>query len=296
MGARLIVALLALPCLIPAQLSMERILSRLAEEAEAFARIAPLTLSEETLVQKVSQAPSLVRRQAPASRSLKPGPGFRTREIVSEYGFSTFADSPEVLHEIRQVLSVDGKAVRRREPGRLTLSLGAASRDDRVKRRLIREFEDLGLTSMAVDLGQIILLFTGRRVEDYEFNLNGFGALPPEMAMILEFRQISGYGSVTVFEGRTARREPIEGELWVREADGLPLRISIYTGQSREGHTLRSESTVDYVMSPHGALVPSAVTHREYLNGRLETESTCRYAPFRRFSSESTIRFDEVKK
>ena len=274
---------------------LETILARLSEEAEAFLRIAPLALSEETLVQRVSRAPTLLRRQSPAPPGQMPGLGFRTREIVSEYGYSTFADSPNVLHEIRQVLSVDGKQVRKRDPGRLTLSLRAGSRDDRVKRRLLKEFESFGLTSAAVDLGQIILLFTRQRLADYEFEINGCGALPPERALILEFRQISGYGSVTVFEGRSARRETIQGEIWARESDGLPLRIVIHTFRGQEGHSLQNEATVDYAMSPHGAILPSSVTHREFLDGRLETESVCRYAPFRRFSSESQIRFEEVK-
>jgi hypothetical protein len=274
---------------------LERILERLAEEAEAFLRIAPLTLSEETLVQRVSRAPSLIRRQPAASQGQKPGLGFRTRQIVSEYGYSTFAESPNVLHEIRQVISVDGKQVRKRDPGRLTLSLRSGSKDDRVKRRLLKEFESFGLTSAAVDLGQIILLFTRRRLADYEFELNGCGALPPEYAVILEFHQISGYGAVTVFEGRDARREPVQGELWARESDGLPLRIVIQTLRGQEGHRLRNEATVDYAMSPHGALLPFSVTHRELLDDRMETESICRYAPFRRFSSESQIKFEEIK-
>jgi hypothetical protein len=40
--------------------------------------------------------------------------------IVSEYGYSTFAESPNVLHEFRQVISVDGKSPEP-QPGRLSL-------------------------------------------------------------------------------------------------------------------------------------------------------------------------------
>ncbi|MFB3776834.1 MAG: hypothetical protein ACE141_04460 [Bryobacteraceae bacterium] len=295
MAVRAAAVLLLCPSLSGAQENLERILARLAEEAEAFVRVAPLVLSEETLVQRVSRAPSLVRPRVPASQDRSPGLGVRTREIVCEYGFSTFADSPNVLHEIRQVLSVDGKRIRSRDPGRLRLSLGTGARDDRVKRRLLKEFEDIGLTSAAVDLGQLILLFTRGRLADYEFELNGRGALPPESALILEFRQVSGYPAVTVFEGRNARREPVQGELWVRESDGLLLRIVIFTLRGQDGHSLQNEATVDYRMSQHGALLPSAVSHREYLDGRLETESISRYAPFRKFASESQIKFEDVK-
>jgi len=280
-------ALLFLPCLLAADERLDRVLARLAEETGAFARVAPLTLSEETLVQKTWRAPSLLRPQ-------RGKPGLQTREIVSEYGFSTFADSPNVLHEIRQVISVDGKQVRNRDSARLTLSLGANSRDDRVKRRMLRELESYGLTTAAIDLGQMILLFAPPHLGDYEFHLAGHGEIPPDKALIFNFLQTRGAGSVTIFEGRTARRESLQGELWVRESDNLPLRVLIRTSRGERGHRLRDEAAVDYAMSPHGALLPSAAVYREYLDDRLEVENLFSYAPFRKFSAETHIKFDEV--
>ncbi len=271
---------------------LEPILARLAEEAAAFVRIAPLTLSEETLVQTTTPAPSLLRPQGSPAR--RPGAGSKSgpRRIVSEYGFTTFADSPNVLHEIRQVISVDGRPVRNRDSARLSLSLGTRSIDDRVKRRLLRELEEYGLSSAAVDLGQLILLFTAPHLKDYEFKLKDRGQAAAGGTLIVGFEQVGGEGSVTVFEGRSARRQPIAGEIWVRESDNLPLRVTIRTGRTQGQHQLRDEAWVDYAVSPHGTLLPSAVVHREYLDERLEVEDVASYAPFRKFAAETEIKFD----
>ena len=122
-------------------------LRRLAEEAAVFSRVAPQAVSEETLLQRVRNKPSRFQpRQGPA-----PDPGFRSRRIVSEYGYTTFEDSPGVLHELRRVIEVDGRPVRTRLEARTSLSLGMATRDDRVKRRMLREFELCGGRPWTVD-------------------------------------------------------------------------------------------------------------------------------------------------
>jgi hypothetical protein len=166
-----------LPMLAVADDRLERFLTRLAEEAEVFLQVAPQTLSEETLQQKTAKEPSRFRPRLGAPDSRPPQPQFQTREIVSEYGYSTFEDAPNVLHEFRQVVSVDGRVVRSRETARQTLSLGVSSREDRVKRLMLRELQDYGLTSAAVDLGQILLLFTRRQLVNYQFEWTGRGQL-----------------------------------------------------------------------------------------------------------------------
>jgi hypothetical protein len=283
--------LLFLPTLAVADDRLERFLTRLAEEAEVFLQVAPQTLSEETLQQKTTKKPTRFRLRLGAPASGPPQPQFQTREIVSEYGYSTFEDSPNVLHEFRQVVSVDGRVVRSREAARRTLSLGVSSREDRAKRQMLRELQDHGLTSVAVDLGQIILLFTKRQLVNYQFQWTGRGQLNSADASVFSFEQVGGAGSVTIFAGRRASRETLQGEVWVRESDCLPLRISIVTQREVDKHSFRDEATVDYSMSPHAALLPVSVVHREYIDGHLEIEDLFRYAAFRRFSAEAEIKF-----
>ena len=290
-------AALATPCLLAclhAQDRLEQFLTRLAEEAETFLQVAPKTLSEETLRQKAARKPPRFRPRLGAPAAQPSQLQYQTREIVSEYGYSTLEDSPNVLHEFRQVISVDGKPVRSRETARRTLSFGVSSRDDRAKRRMLRELENYGLASAAVDLGQIILLFTKRRLEDFQFEWTGRGQLNSADASVYSFRQVGGTGSVTIFQGHRATREPLQGEVWVRESDCLPLRVAIATQRHEDKHFFRDEATVDYAMSPHGVLLPESLLHREYIDGRLEIENLFHYTPFRRFSAEAEIKFSTV--
>lgn len=280
-----------LPMLAVAGDRLECFLTRLAEEAEVFLRVAPQTLSEETLQQKTVKKPSRFRLRLGGPAGRPPPPQFQTREIVSEYGYSTFEDSPNVLHEFRQVVSVDGRAVRSHETARRTLSLGVSSREDRLKRLMLRELQDRGLTSVAVDLGQIILLFTKRQLVNFEFKWTGRGQLNSADASVYSFRQVGGAGAVTIFAGRHATREALQGQVWVRESDCLPLRVSIVTQRELERHVFRDEATVDYSMSPHAVLLPVSVVHRGYVDGRLESESLFRYATFRRFTADAEIKF-----
>jgi hypothetical protein len=186
---------------------------------------------------------------------------------------------------------VDGRVVRSREKARQTLSLGVSSREDRLKRRMLRELQDHGLTSVAVDLGQIILLFTKRQLVNFQFEWTGRGQLNSADASVYSFLQVGGAGSVTIFAGRRATRETLQGEVWVRESDCLPLRVFIVTQREHDRHLFRDEATVDYSMSPHAVLLPASVVHREYIDGHLEIESLFRYAAFRRFSAEAEIKF-----
>src|SRR4051794_13495825 len=85
------------------------ILRRLAEESDVFAHQAPKAISQETLQQ----------------RSVQPK-GIRTRVIVSEYAYTTIADS---LHELRKVVSVDDRQVQPPDAARRSLVLNAVSHD-----------------------------------------------------------------------------------------------------------------------------------------------------------------------
>jgi hypothetical protein len=159
---------------------------------------------------------------------------------------------------------------------------------------MLREFQDLGLGEAVVDLGQLLLLFTDRRLGDYEFSWSGQGQILEDKTLICAFRQTGGSGAVTIFERRQASQELLQGEVWFRETDLLPLRVVLHIRRSQQGHVSRHEAAVDYVMSRHGALTPETVVHREYVDERLQVENLFRYTPFRMFSAEAQIEFKGV--
>lgn len=268
------------------------ILARLAEEAEVFAQMAPDVVAQETLKQRARRAPARFRPRLGSSAAQPPQPQYRTREIVSEYGYSMFREAPGALHEFRQVIAVDGRRIASVEKARRTLSRGLRSDDDRLKKRMLEDFEKHGLTGTAADFGQVILLFGKRRLANYSFRIAGPGQIGADAALRVAFQQTSGTGSLLIFDRRNALHQPLEGEIWVREADSVPLEVVLRSTRKEAGTTVRDEAKVDYVISPHGALAPVAVVHRQFAGDELVVENLFQYSSFRKFSSQSEIKFD----
>jgi hypothetical protein len=290
-----------LPCALLAVLAgavetpgLDEILRRVSEEAEVFVRVAPKTFAEETLRQKARKAPPRFRPRV-GEAALKPPPvRYQTREIVSEYGYSAFRDSPYLLHEFRQVISVDGRRRQAPEKARQTLSLGVQSEDDNVKKRMLLDFEKHGLVGTVTDFGQLLLLFSRRRLGEYRFTLAGTTRLGADRIATVRYRQVAGEQSLTVFEGRKAIHQNLTGEIWVRLPDLAPVRITLTANREEGKATIREEAAVDYVMSSHGVMLPVSVVHRQFRGDDLITENLFRYTSFHRFSAESEIKFTEV--
>ena len=283
--------------------------SRIAEEAEVFAHAAQSVLSEETLKQRTRKPASRFR-----SRTDQPKEQFVAREIVSEYGFSTLKDAPNALHEFRTVISVNGKKIQTSEKARKTLTMGVKSADDNLKKEILRDFEKHGLTGAATDFGQVILLFTKRRLHDYQFGIIGQERVGTTPAVAQLSRQKSASESLTTFAGRDALHSGLQGFLWLRTPDYLPLRIRLLSSRRDGSYVFYTDATVNYVMSPHGCVMPTAVDHRETIEpaeaaaqlastkivellekpmpGALLSENNFRYAAFKKFGSESELKFD----
>jgi hypothetical protein len=115
----------------PAQ-TLEQVLSRVSEKAETFHLAAPRLLAREKLVQRVLQPPPRFRPRVGNAALEPPKPQYRTRELISEYGFATFRDAPGALREFRQVVSADSRAVASPEKARRNLAQGLRSEDGSV--------------------------------------------------------------------------------------------------------------------------------------------------------------------
>lgn len=270
-----------------------QVLARVSEEAEVFGMTAPKMLAQETLVQRALQPSRRLRPRLGSTAVHSPKPEYRTREIVSEYGFSSLRDAPNVLHEFRQVISVDGRRVASQEKARRTLTIGIHSQDDAVKKHMLEDFEKHGLRGAATDFGQILLLFTRRRLDDYTFRIQGSGMIGADAATILRFEQRGGSGALLIFEKRQAIHRPLEGQLWVRRSDSRPLRVVVSSTRKEGNLVVRDEATVDYAMSGHGMLAPVSVVHRQFAGADLRVENVFRYTPFRLFSADTEIQFTE---
>lgn len=280
---------------VPAQ-QPDEILRRVSEEAEVFAANARDILATETLTHKEAKPPSRFRPRAGAGVLEKPKIAYETREAVSEYGYGAFAESPGVLHEFRKVVSVNGRAVVSAEKARRTLSFGLKSRDDHLKKQLLKDFEKQGITRGATDFGQLLLLFTRRRLGAYRFAVKGEAMIGGDAVVIVGYEETAGQ-SLTVFEGNRTSRAPLRGEIHARKPDFLPLRVTMSVERRQhDGLPVRTEATVDYAPSTHGIVTPVAVTHREWAKGELITENLFRYSPFKKFGADAELKFDVDEK
>jgi hypothetical protein len=269
----------------------ERLLARVSEEAEVFRRQAVKLLAQETLRQRALQPPRRFRPRAGKAATEPPPAEYRTREIVSEYTYGVLRDSPGVLHEFRQVLRVDGRAVSGPVQARRRLLAGIKSADDRVKQRILEEFARYTLRGAATDFAPALLLFTPERLGDFRFEAAGKGRVGADPALILRFRQTGGPGGLTVFENRQVLRQPLEGELWIRETDGLPLRIVLASKRQQGERTVLDQATIEYAPSPYGVLVPVSVVRRMHAGDLLVEEDVFQYSAFRMFAADAEIKF-----
>ncbi len=266
------------------------ILARVSEEAEVFRSVAPKIISQETLVQRARKQK---KRSFPIRiGKITPEPvEIQTREIVSEYGFAALQSAPGDLHEFREVVRVDGRQVATEEKAREALAAGLRSADDRRRKKMLERFEKHGLVGAATDFGQLILLFSRRRLGRYDFTVAGEGRIGADRVIAINFKEKPGQGSLLIFEQRQAIYQPVQGQIWVRDTDFLPVRMVLVTQRESSKITLRDEATVDYVRSTHGLIVPAAVTHRQFTGPELTVENVFRYTPFRMFAAEAEIKF-----
>lgn len=281
--------LLLCVAIIPAEADelTRRLTLRLAEESAAFERAAPRILGRETLVQRAQKPPRRFRLRVGEGAKRAPEVEWQTRTIVSEYGFTSLG-TENAIHELRQVVSVDGKAVKNRGPEELAKLILA--QDDARKRALLEQFASYGLLGAATDFGQVILLFTPASISRYEFTYVRPARLNDSAVQVFQFRQIDGPNPMTILQRGAGKAQAVEaqGEIWANADTMLPLRIVLQA----ETELGRQEATVDYAMSGYGSLLPVRTDQREIREGKVFSENHFTYGEFRRFGASADIVFE----
>jgi hypothetical protein len=267
--------------------STQKLVKRLGDEAAAFQKIAPQLLGRETLHQRALGPPRFKMRMGDAAKQHQAA-DWKEHEIVSQYAFVLLGRQ---IHELRQVTSVDGRRVAGQTQAQDALAKLITANDDQRKQRALEQLEKYGLRGGATDFGQILLLFSRGSVERYEFTSAGPRLMGTVATEVFHYQQLDGPQALTVFRGNsganaaTAQRLSVQGEIWVREADGLPLRITMTATDSStdKDKPLREEATVDYAMSEFGTLLPVETTQRELRAGEEVAENKFSYRDFHRF-------------
>jgi hypothetical protein len=281
----------------------QAMLARVSEEADAFRRLAPSLLGHETLEQKAHKPTPRFRPRVGASAKTPPPVVWQDRQIVSEYGFISFPGDRDTLHELRKVVSVDARPVADNKKNGDSLARIILLNDDQREQELLKEFQKYGLVGAVTDFGPLLMLFTPREIEHFEFSLKGAQSLGPTKALIFRYTQIDGAELVTMFQSKDkdqgdktkAHRFKVQGELWVRADNYLPLRITLAVGEGQGASTVREEASVDYSPTPFGVLVPSAVDHKELVGGQLMVQNSFIYSDFHKFGADAEIQFGAGK-
>jgi hypothetical protein len=289
---------LALACPLWADELTQQVTSRLAEEADSFQRLAPKVLGKETLHQKALKPPSRFRVRVGDAAKQPPALEWREREVVSEYAYASLGGDSQTIHEMRQVITAEGKRVEDPKKAQQLLAKIVTSGDQERKRQLLKEFEKYGLTGEVTDFGQMILLFTPRSIARFEFVADGAEILNGVRTLVFRYKQIDGQEAITVFDSSkqdAARAAKAEGRLWVLADTYLPVRISMLSTTGEGPTAVREEATVDYELSRFGVLLPSSTLHRELHGGTLVTENRFVYSDFHKFGADSDISFEVEK-
>jgi len=290
-GIAITVLMVALTSALHAEVSLQAALNRISEEAEAFRLNARNVIGREVLKHTGRKAPPRFRpRIGEAARQVTPG-SYVTREIVSEYGYSTLKDNPDALHEFRKVVAVDGRQILRAETARTTLAINMRSGDDRERRRMLQEFEKHGTAGATTDFGLMLLLFHRRALPYYEFALGRSAYLGADPAVVIRYRQRPGSSGLNVYQGRELVRVPMEGEIWVRQRDLVPLRISMNVVTDVDERKAVHAAVVEYAPSARGTLLPASVRYTETVDNVMMTENLYQYSSFKFFTAETDIKF-----
>ena len=229
-----------------------------------------------------------------ASAQKAPEPVWQERRIVSEYSFAAFSGEGGAVHELRRVTAVDGRTVQDPKKAQQELAAIVLAPDDKRKKELLEQFEKYGLLGAVTDFGQLLMLFTSGDVLHYEFTYRRIENQGTARLLVFGYQQIDGPEGLTVIDARrgaSAQNMRIGGEVWVRENNFIPVRITLATEQD-SGGLVREEASVDYAMSPYGALLPFWTEHRELRGGKVVAENKFSYADFRKFDASSAIKFD----
>ncbi len=261
---------------------MGELLEALGRASATFSRSAPGLTARETLTQRGRQGSMEVgaaRRDRLKYKDFRIPADFRIHEVVSNYSFGQIGNPP-VIHEVRTIVSFDQMPVEGDAEVRHALTLGRKSPDDETKKKLLEDLEHSQLTGAVTDFGEVLLLFTAARQNNYTFAFERRADLMSEPFFIVRYQQVSGLEGVTEFRERAEERHAAEGEIWMRQKDLLPLRVTVITVEKlSDRYTLRNEAEVNYQPTSFG-LAPSTVTHKQSLNDDLLVENNFSYSDY----------------
>ena len=129
-----------------------------------------------------------------------------------------------------------------------------------------RIFQKAGLMGVATDLGQLLLLFSSRKIQNYDFSFQSQRFVGADRVMVFTYSQIEG-GGMTVYRGKDTLRPKLNGEVWV-DGDYRPLKVTLNSvvDAAADKKVIRQEIEVRYAPSVLPCVLPTRARHRELHN------------------------------
>jgi hypothetical protein len=221
--------------------------------------------------------------EKPKPVTIKLPQDFHVHDVVSEYALGQMGDN-HAIHELRSILTIDNRVIAAADEARHSLTIGFEATDDTIKRQLLENFERNRLEGAVTDFGQLILLFAAAKQDNYDFAIAAHRILNNEPVIVLSYKQVSGTAGLTVFRERTAELRPTEGEIWVRQIDLVPLRITMFTEEPLGNDvTIHDRAIVDYTPTEFG-LAPAHIQHTQLLNRDVLVENDLKYTDYQRLT------------
>jgi hypothetical protein len=261
----------------PSSGELPPLIRQLTSQAGRFWRSAPYWYCRETLRQRGPGQRKLrhgIHFSEPASQPSPSEPA--SREIVSWYGFSAYTANSEAVHEMRQIVSVDGKPVSG-GPSPDDFCRLLLARDDNSKHSLVEKFQAATLGDVPFDFGQLVLLFTRRAIDRFSFTLKGSDLIGAQRVTVFQYSQNAGTPALHLDRNKTL---PLAGTLSLREPDGAPVRITVVATR-KDKVEIRDEAVVDYEEVAHGVILPASLVHQRFVNGAIHGDDRAQYADWK---------------
>jgi hypothetical protein len=260
----------------PAPAELPPLIRQLTVQAGRFWGAAPSWYGRETLRQRGPE-PHKVRHGLHISDPARTDPSkIATREIVSWYGFSSYTANSEAVHEMRQIVSVDGQPVEG-VPSAAQFCRLLQARDDDSRKTLAEQFEAATLSDAPQDFGQLVMLFTRRSIDRYSFQLKGPDLIGAQRVTVFQYSQQTGTPGLHLDQNKTI---PLAGTLSLRQSDGAPVRITVVAVR-KDKIVIRDESTVEYAEVEHGVILPASLVHQRFIDGVLHSEDRAQYSDWK---------------
>ena len=154
----------------------------------------------------------------------------------------------------------------------------------------MKQFEKYGLTGAVTDFGQMLLLFTRRQIERYEFTPQGSRMIGYDRALVFAYKQIDGPEALTLFEEN--KHDQVRQLKSGRRDSGARRRLrsaADHAGRptGRCARVVGKKRPSNYAMSKFGALLPASTEHRELRDGKVVAENQFSYTDFHKFGASS---------